>query len=80
MSCGFPLSPFHNFVIYREKLKVFSDRKAAHLCKQSNSSYYGLLNRDVMPIHTLAQVISGGGTPMARQGRVMGVPSIVLNT
>lgn len=36
--------------------------------------------RDVMPTHTLAQIISGVGTPMARQGRVMGVPSIVLNT
>lgn len=31
-------------------------------------------------IHTLAQVILGAGTPVARQGRVMGVPSIALNT
>lgn len=31
-------------------------------------------------MHTFVQVISGAGTPAARQGREMGVPSIVLNT
>lgn len=34
----------------------------------------------IMSTQTLAQVISGAGTPLERQGREMGVPSIVLNT
>lgn len=33
-----------------------------------------------MSMPTLVQVISGAGTPVARHGRVMAVPSIVLNT
>lgn len=36
--------------------------------------------RVVMPIHTFAHVMSGVGIPLARQGRGMGMPSIVLNT
>ena len=40
---------------------------------------YFILDR-VKPIQTLDQVISGVGTPLAQHGRVMGVPSIVLNT
>lgn len=39
-----------------------------------------LASRKLMTTQTLVHEISGRGTPLARQGRDMGIPSIVLNT